>query len=170
MSAPNSQTVVHGVCERIIGKGACKQCPPTVSTPYGAGTQGCYAQAEQIVEFVRQSGPHNTDAVLEELQSVSDDLNTHGHGLAAARVERRIYLLKGEVAPAAAVSEAGAERAAALEEAAKLVEYRGQCAVTMINTEERIEEKKAYAWDALQHGTAIRALKDKRSATDGSGK
>ena len=46
-----------------------------------------------------------------------------------------------------------------LEEAAKLVDYRGQCAVQMINAEERIEEKKAYAWDALQHGAAIRDLK-----------
>ena len=51
------------------------------------------------------------------------------------------------------------ERNSVLEEAAKLVEYRGQCAVAMINAEERIEEKKAYAWDALQHGIAIRELK-----------
>ena len=44
-----------------------------------------------------------------------------------------------------------------MEEAAKLVEYRGQCAVQMINAEERLDEKKSYAWDALQHAITIRA-------------
>ena len=43
-------------------------------------------------------------------------------------------------------------------EAAKIIERRGVCAVTMINAEERLEEKKAYAWDALQHAIELRAL------------
>ena len=42
-----------------------------------------------------------------------------------------------------------------MRKAAELVKYRGQCAVAMINAEERIEEKKSYAWDALQHGIAV---------------
>lgn len=48
-----------------------------------------------------------------------------------------------------------------LEEIAQFITYRGQCAVQMINADERIEEKKAYAWDCLQHAMAIRARKSK---------
>ena len=43
-------------------------------------------------------------------------------------------------------------------EAAEIIEHRGVCAVTMINADERLAEKKAYAWDALQHAIELRAL------------
>ena len=52
-------------------------------------------------------------------------------------------------------------RKAEREKVAKFIEYRGQCAVAMINSEERIEEKKAFAWDCLQHAIAIREMGDK---------
>jgi hypothetical protein len=67
--------------------------------------------------------------------------------------EQREHMITVDVA-----QEAEAALKGAYEKAAKLIEYRGQCAVQMINAEERIEEKKSYAWDCLQHAIAIRAL------------
>lgn len=46
------------------------------------------------------------------------------------------------------------------ERCAAFVQHRGQCAVQMINADERIDEKKSYAWDAWQHAIAIRTLSD----------
>ena len=42
-----------------------------------------------------------------------------------------------------------------MRKAAEMIKYRGKCAVAMINAEERIDEKKAYAWDATHHSIAI---------------
>lgn len=63
------------------------------------------------------------------------------------------------LAAADEIERLGRGRDAVLEEAAAHVQHRGVCAVQMINADERVEEKKAYAWDAMQHAISIRALK-----------
>ena len=55
--------------------------------PVNRGQQMC---ADALRALAAQQP--DRDAVLAELKSVSDDLSLHGHGLAAARVERRIHL------------------------------------------------------------------------------
>jgi len=49
------------------------------------------------------------------------------------------------------------------ERIAKVIRCRGQSAVTMINADERLDEKKAYAWDCEQHAIAIEALTDEEA-------
>ena len=43
------------------------------------------------------------EGALKELQACSDDLHSHGHALAAARVEKRIRALKRNPLPAVVI-------------------------------------------------------------------
>jgi hypothetical protein len=45
----------------------------------------------RIAAVAAPSGPNDTE--MRVLREISDELHLHGHGLAAARVERRIHLL-----------------------------------------------------------------------------
>ena len=50
-----SDAVVHEVCSylrKANEPGPCENCPAVIQTPYGPGTQACYALAHEAIEVV----------------------------------------------------------------------------------------------------------------------
>lgn len=47
-----SKELVHQVCPYLRQSLDCKKCSRTVQSPYGPGTQGCFALAEEVIEIV----------------------------------------------------------------------------------------------------------------------